>query len=676
MTMENEFKIQLLAKNILVNDTNRNENVFETLFAFSKKLNIKIVEGRELADLAIFKFAASQLGEYVPKPFYEGFPKSVRGLTTNQLVFDQLLNYAITYGFGNFEDPRHSIFEKEYARIGFKEKTKIKEFVIVDESTALKELEGIVENLLLSSRPLSLSQYSLVKNFILIYGYNVKECNCKETLIRLLIDTRNAEYMKFLHLNDVVEVVRLMQYYKYSSDNVNNLNLKNQDRKFISNIIDIALSGGFSIKDCYEKQKIWQGILHHIHYKPKSDKAIDFVNKMRSSANGSVFSVFKRMLGEDVKGAIDYLTKQKGTALVIRNLNYIISRCKDLQDVEYVMNNIKTKNNIILIQNLLQYHHYNVASRTFKFTRFNKLKVHRETDDEIQKRKSVIKSEYIQKVVELLKKNLEENLKGRLGKVFIDKGLENIALPIQETASMSGFGVLPKGSKLIIDDGKKVRAFMYWEKVDDIDLSMIGLNEALKQKEFSWRTMNAHQSNAITFSGDVTNGYYGGCEYFDIDLEEFEKLYPDIRYLVTSANVYSRSPFSSCKCKAGYMLRDKEDSGEIFEPRTVDTSFAINTKSTFAYLFAIDIQNRQIIWLNVARDSSIMVAGTTQFGFILDYLDMCDVINLKDFATMLASEVVKTKKDADVIFTDKLLKVKDKQVIRIYDVDKIIALMN
>ena len=139
------------------------------------------------------------------------------------------------------------------------------------------------------------------------------------------------------------------------------------------------------------------------------------------------------------------------------------------------------------------------------------------------------------------------------------------------------------------------RSFTYWEKVDDIDLSAIGLREDGSYQEFSWRTMFDRTGDGIVYSGDQTSGYDGGSEYFDVDPVLFRKRYPSVRYLVFCDNVFSGVPFSSCICRAGYMIRDRIDSGEVFEPKTVQSSFAANGQSTFCYLFALDLDANDFI---------------------------------------------------------------------------------
>ena len=212
--------------------------------------------------------------------------------------------------------------------------------------------------------------------------------------------------------------------------------------------------------------------------------------------------------------------------------------------------------------------------------------------------------------------------------------MKKYAVPLQENTSQGGFGVLPKGSRIPIPDTKKIRAFTYWEKVNDIDLSVFGMDDKGNRIEFSWRTMSSKQSDAITFSGDQTSGYNGGSEYFDIDLSKFRARYPKTHYLIFCDNVYSGIPFSSCFCKAGFMNRDLIDSGEVYEPKTVKSSFLINTESTFAYLFGIDLKTNELIWLNIARDSSVNVAGTTNMDFLTDYFCI-DFMTEEDYEKLI-----------------------------------------
>lgn len=331
-------------------------------------------------------------------------------------------------------------------------------------------------------------------------------------------------------------------------------------------------------------------------------------------------------------------------------------------------------NPIVLIQMLMQYHNYNAGPRVFKFTRNNRMRVHRETEDEIASRKSVVNSGTRAITENELRTLLKESLKGRAGKVYVDPRMIKIAVPLQMSASQKGFGILPSGSRVKIPEGKKIRAFTYWEKVNDIDLSCFGLTEDGQQEEFSWRSMWRNQNDAIAYSGDETSGYNGGSEYFDIDIEQFKRIHPDYRYVIFCDNIYSPTTFDNCVCRAGFMVRNEEDSGEIYEPKTVKTSFKVTGNSSYMYMFAIDLKTREMVWLNMIREGRHAIAGESKMDFLMDYLNITDVFNVYDlfsYAGIQVHDIV----EADLVVSDDDVDpviLGDKEQIHSYDFEKLL----
>jgi len=399
--MHTLFKSYLFGKHILVHDSvNKNENAFETLFSLANLFNIRIISGQELAEKEMIELASREIGVHVPAPFYKGFPQSVRALSKDALLFDQLVHYTVTYGFGNFSEAGHSLLEENFERIAFKENCEIKEFIILTEQEAVQKMGELVDDLLKSSRPINDVQYNLVKSYIDEYHYNISYCENKDTAIRLLLETKDTKYADFISIADILKVVERIQYECYNSQNIKKLNLKNQDRKFMKALIDAKFTRteytltpySNAIKECYERQAVWTGLLHHIHYKPVNELSEKFVQSIRSGKNISVLSSFeKAMERKDVKGAVTALVKGKGSGALLRKLNYILSRCKTKEDVQFIMSNMETNNPIILIQLLIQYATYKEKeARTFKFTKFNKLRIHTESPYEVNKRSSHI----------------------------------------------------------------------------------------------------------------------------------------------------------------------------------------------------------------------------------------------------------------------------------------------
>ena len=111
--MREEYSNYLFSNRILVSPGKSDPaEALEALVGLASVLNIKITSGQELARRDMVDQIAYFYGVDVPKPFYEGFPKSVLELSRDQLLADQVIHYLTTYGFGLFEKAGHSVFEK------------------------------------------------------------------------------------------------------------------------------------------------------------------------------------------------------------------------------------------------------------------------------------------------------------------------------------------------------------------------------------------------------------------------------------------------------------------------------------------------------------------------------------------------------------------------------------
>lgn len=674
--MEDLYKNYLFSKGFLVSDpkgSHEPQDVFSSLIGLGKLFGIVVTKQANLADVGMIHTAEECLGGiHIAEPFYRGFPGSVLKLTRDQLIIDQLYSYFITYGMDDFEgEGTRSIFEDQIKRDVLNEKTDPKYFEILTEEQAFEKLDIYVDDLLLSTRPLNTTQYNLVKTWVnRNMDLNRKPFNIasKNTAIKLLVDTRLWLFAeRFLTLPDTIKVVEELLNTRYPDQKINKLNLTNKDRKFVNCLIFVLTRKATEnqMRECLEKRKIWKGLLHHIHLNPRNPRAPrnkaeeTFVKMVFDDRQRSCLSSIEYYISTGkIHQACDVLKTAKGATAVLRNMNYLLSRCKTDEDKDYVIESAFESNSpIVLIQQLYNYYNYdtdNKDCRTFKFTKNNLFVVHKETVEENSRRKSYITAKDKEKIALKIENRLQDVLKNRLGKVYIDPDMANIAVPIQETTGNSGYGVLTRGSRIPLDS-RIVRLFTYWEKVNDIDLSAIAIMNDGKVTEFSWRTFASIQNNIICFSGDQTRGYNGGSEYIDVDVDNFKAYYPDAKYLIVCDNVFSGVPFDSCECAAGYMVRQEVNSGEVFEPKTVKTLFSVKGNSTFSYLFAIDLDTKEMVWLNVMRDNNETVAGTTDLKFLIPYIESVNALNLYKLFTYLATEVVDNMGDADVIVTDKAL---------------------
>ncbi|MDO4538190.1 MAG: hypothetical protein Q4B54_08515 [Coriobacteriales bacterium] len=665
-------------------DDSEDSHPLEALFALAHFAEIRITQHPELAHPYMVRVAARNLGRNVPAPFYQGFPASVRELSPNQILLDRLVHYSMTYGLGLFSLEAHSVFERQFERLAFKENVTPKPFAILTQREAELELQRSVERLLSSTRPLNDESYALVRKFVRTYGWPKLTCSSKDTACRLIVDLRDPTLSDLIELPDVIRLVEWLLEENYPKMRLNKLNLRNRDRKLLTQVLDrLFARGNCKVLACLEKKRAWVGLLHHLHYQPRCDEAREFCNAMRDRTQRSALSTFERLVqAGDVTAASEHLLATKGPTTVARNMAYLISRASTPQEIESVLKAAACTNKIVLVQLIV---YLQTAQpkfcREFNFVHMNRLRHHSETIEEADRRKSGLSNEAYTQLLARIKAALAQSCHATLGKVYANPGLRKTALPLQEASSQDGFGTLPRGTRISLPQGKKLRAFVYWEKVDDIDLGCMGLGEdGTLLTEFSWRTDTEPEldSESLVFSGDITSGWNGASEYFDLEPNAFKRDFPGLRYLVFCANVFTEGrSFSQCVCRAGYMMRDVDDSGEVFEPSTVQSSFTIDCNSSESFLFGFDLAENEFAWLNIAYHSTNRIAGDKSLKFLVDYLHVTEAINLYDFACMLASELVDTPEEADVVFSDDELALReDQEQIRSRNTARIMELLN
>ena len=361
--MREIFRDFLFTKGILVSQptveevdhkNHRGEDALCVAVTLGRKFGIRVQSKWILLTNSMIEDAARNLGQYVPEPFYRGFPESVRQLTPEQLLFDQLFHYFQTYGLGRFEEgDSHSVLE-QYERVAFNEEIEKKDFVVMSERDAEAELIKYLNDMCAGKRPLSEQMIDLVCQAHEEPGlhYFPETIGAKNTAVELLVRVQTAECFPYLRMPDVIKIVECILEYRYTTNrgkhpDIRKLNLRNKDRKFIERVINALAyrmklddKGCTEIEECFEKREIWKGLLHHIHFKPDDEKARWFAEAIRNPdvPNRSTYSVFERFMKEGcIIDAARVLKQEKGNGALVRNLNYIFSRCKTDEEVKGVL---------------------------------------------------------------------------------------------------------------------------------------------------------------------------------------------------------------------------------------------------------------------------------------------------------------------------------------------------
>lgn len=202
---------------------------------------------------------------------------------------------------------------------------------------------------------------------------------------------------------------------------------------------------------------------------------------------------------------------------------------------------------------------------------------------------------------------------GESKKVVFSKDASHYAMPLYTRNISKGSTAIGLGSRLPLDSDKNtIRLFMHWKDFDksidyynhrvDLDLSAIFLDN-----NFDFINDIAYYNVRIDdigyHSGDITSAPEGASEFIDININK--ALDNGIRYVVPTIYNYTQQPLNNIpESFTGFMMRDKVNNGEIFEPSTIKHSYDLNNGATNNTPYIIDLKNREIVWLDTALKPS------------------------------------------------------------------------
>ncbi|MDL2075129.1 hypothetical protein QNN03_01600 [Streptomyces sp. GXMU-J15] len=163
---------------------------------------------------------------------------------------------------------------------------------------------------------------------------------------------------------------------------------------------------------------------------------------------------------------------------------------------------------------------------------------------------------------------LDAEIRRRLpepGELYVDPDVLDVALPLSGRATAAGLGVLPRGSLSPVE-GELLRFFVYWKerrRSTDYDLSALMLDE--KYATVGWLSYTNLTEVEGEHSGDITEAPYGASEFINLRLGAVRGA-----FVVPQVNIYSGEGFEEVEESFfGFMLREGEQKGRPFEPRTV-----------------------------------------------------------------------------------------------------------
>lgn len=282
-----------------------------------------------------------------------------------------------------------------------------------------------------------------------------------------------------------------------------------------------------------------------------------------------------------------------------------------------------------------------------------------------------LKASTCQSVVDICQDALRNKFSSleELGKVYLDGNLKGYNIPFSQRSASRALKTLVRGSRMPLPEGNTVRFFLWWKegKMEkggstgrvDIDLSATLYNEDFRELDhISYTHLRSSKINAC-HSGDITSAPRGACEFIDCSINS--AINAGVRYILPSIYSFSNQPFYDLpECYAGWMMRQHPQSGEIFDARTVDQKFDLATDTQTCLPVIIDLQEREIVWLDLAMTSRNFYGGRnvesnrTTLALMLQAMTQVAKPNLYDLFRLHAEargEIIEEIEEADTVFS-------------------------
>lgn len=191
-----------------------------------------------------------------------------------------------------------------------------------------------------------------------------------------------------------------------------------------------------------------------------------------------------------------------------------------------------------------------------------------------------------------------------LGKVYLDEALRTQNVPFAQRSASKALRTISRGSRLALPACDTLRFFVWWKEPKDertdIDLAAVFFGEDwMNLGEVAYHNL---KGRGAAHSGDITSAPQGAAEFIDIHIPTLRE--NGVRYVSMVLYSFTQQAFKDLpECFAGWMARQKVQSGEVFEGRTVQDKVDLAGDTTVNIPLIIDLQERQVVWADIALKS-------------------------------------------------------------------------
>lgn len=658
------------------------KNVEELGYVFSSELFevLKTKTKHELQSfyLELVPMLKKMVGaDVVYKPMYPNFPESVMEAD----YIDLYVNAIIHYWSNGTLYP----YETKNERLPLFEVTKI---TMLDIGT-IDDLCDIFTNLCQSKSSLSKTDKDdlewIFKNMTVKLPETIPLKENVALVGKLYLEHYPSATAKdiqkyFKTATDVLRLITAMSDGDISlASNTKFRNLKRKERRII---MELLKGCGEIEEDMLRYKNKWIRVGEKIHPGEFNEitfaKVITAFDKLRNGVKIETFkSKINTLLSEKKYDKAISLFKSRPGEFA-RSLDYLLRIVPNDMDVVSAFNSVADKVStpvLLQVREFFLHRNEGLEQRVF-FPKGQLAKCwHREnTLPEIE-------NKYCEMIINICENVLINNYRTKeyLGNVYLSDEFKNYIVPFSQRSASKALKTIVRGSRLQIPENTKaLRAFIWWTNTNnksksywdpsvvDIDLSAGFFNESWGYIDHVSYTHLRSQDLRAYHSGDITNGGPldgdGVSEFLDVDIEKAVE--HGVRYVVYQVYNYSGINYSNLPhAMFGWMNREDVNSGEIYEPKTVEQKMDLTAQSTICIPVIFDLVAREVIWcdMNIGIDGCFYgnrggdnlesnLKGVVATCYSMVNMKKPNLYDLIDLHIRARGFRVSNKEDADVVF--------------------------
>lgn len=588
------------------------------------------------------------------EPIYRNFPQSVQDLSYEEFVINAICHY---WSFGTWRPEDEGYLNREFKL----EPVNYREIGLLTKG----QFENIFLDIIYSGDSISKWDKEIVDYFIdtnQAPEFEFSKISFKET--KAYIGKRFLEAGKELPVRSATDVLRIYAAYSNGDEGLKNKTKFKKPSNSIKRSLLKTLDGCYDLEESFKTyREPWLRVLFYLNPLTKENKekfknlylyslALRNNPKSLQTFNSKVELAIKN---KDVK-IFDLLEKRKG--VFMRRLNQLYS-IFGMDAIDKFIKSNPTFNQLIDV-----YNYFSDRSET----KDRAVVLANQNKSEVTTFKALEALD--PKIVEFIQARLKTAIYFRIKptdkKVFIDRSLYYRPLATNNRGSSFSLDSKSIGTvEKLPENGKIIRCYVHWVGSQDIDLSGFVIFSNGNMEKVGWNGKHTLE-RAITYSGDNTGYAAKNAEYLDLNMSELAKLGAD--WVIVDAKVYRGSTYAKWSGKgvhAGWMKRSHPGANSHWLPETVENATKLSSDSNSAYLMAVHIPTKNLVYMDVAINNSNIVSTNADAVQMKTFLEKfvildsgSDKIDWKKLAqghilNLLSKNVVTNIEEAEIVFDDK-----------------------